>query len=733
MKEVFIVESVTDENELRPCLDRFLDRKNYEILVCKGHVREIREGNTYKKDKDYGINLDNFVPEYVIKNDSKSIIASLKRKTEKADMVYLVTDQDREGEAIAWHLKEVLNLKKDRYKRMPCYEYTPKTVKKAYDTAGNINMNLVESQVGRAVLDKLVGYDISPLIQKKFYINSLSGGRIQSVALKIVCDREKEILGFVPVEYYDISALLSKKDGKEKFSGNLVSFKGKKIGEHDINTKELFDSVMSDLNEADYIVTDIKVEKKTASKIRPFKATTMQKAAPWDPDRTMNLAQKLKGRNLITYHRTDSTRVPEDKIEEAEKYILDNYGKEYTSFYIQPGKEKGVQDGHVAIMPTDIEKTPSSDIIKSLPADEKKLYTLIWNQFMGAMMAPEKYNLTTVLIKANDCVFRAAGTVTVFDGASKIIRGDSRRVNLPDLSSGDTLNLIELKNEKKETKPPARYDERSLAAKLDEEKIGRPSTISTYPKTLKQRKYVVKDTEDKKLHPTELGMNVCDDLSQYIKSIMDVKFTSVLEEELDDIADGNHTKKNMLDVFYPKFRKEIDSALEEMEKPVVLEDICPKCGEKMQIRNGRYGKFKCCTDYPKCDYIEDTRPKPVILDRLCPECGHPLQERVGRYGKFIGCSDYPKCRYIEKNADSPKKDFGLCPKCRKGKIEQRRSRKGMFFGCSDYPKCDFATWYEPTEEVCEKCGFPMGHHKTKTIDELKCTNKECSHRIKNQR
>lgn len=730
MKEVFIVESVTDENELRPCLDRFLDKKNYEILVCKGHVREIREGNTYIKEKDYGINLSDFVPEYVIKSESKSIITGLKNKTADADMVYLVTDQDREGEAIAWHLKEVLNLKKGKYKRMPCYEYTYKTVKKAYDTAGSINMNLVESQVGRAVLDKLVGYDISPLIQKKFYIKSLSGGRIQSVALKIVCDREREIENFVPIEYYDISADMTKKNQSNIFTGKLSAFENCKVGEHDIRSKDFYDRIMNDLDGADYIVMDIKEEMKTASKIRPFKATTMQKAAPWDPDKTMSLAQKLKGRNLITYHRTDSTRVPEDKIEEAEKYILANYGKDYRSFYVQPGKEKGVQDGHVAIMPTDIEKTPSSDIIKSLPADEKKLYTLIWNQFIGAMMAPEKYNLTTALIKANSCVIKATGTVTVFDGASKVMRGDSKRVRLPKLEVGETLVLSELKSQKKQTNPPARYDERSLAAKLDEEKIGRPSTISTYPKTLKQRKYVVRDPEDKKLHPTELGMNVCDDLSKFIKSIMDVGFTSVLEEQLDDIADGNQTKKIMLDNFYPKFCEEIQLAQNEMEKPVILEEICPKCGGKLQIKNGRYGKFKCCTNYPKCDYIEDNRPKPVILDRLCPECGHPLQERVGKFGKFVGCSDYPKCKYIEKKQDENAKDYGLCPKCRKGKIEKKNSRKGAFFGCSDYPKCDFATWYEPTDEICEKCHYPMGVHKTKTIDELKCTNKDCNNKIK---
>lgn len=730
MKEVFIVESVTDENELRPCLDRFLDKKNYEILVCKGHVREIREGNTYIKDKDYGINLSDFVPEYVIKSESKSIISSLKKKITDADMVYLVTDQDREGEAIAWHLKEVLNLKKGKYKRMPCYEYTYKTVKKAYDSAGSIDMNLVESQVGRAVLDKLVGYDISPLIQKKFYIKSLSGGRIQSVALKIVCDREKEIENFVPIEYYDISADMTKKNQSNIFSGKLSAFENGKIGEHDVRSKDFYDRIMNDLNGADYIVMDIKEELKTASKIRPFKATTMQKAAPWDPDKTMSLAQKLKGKNLITYHRTDSTRVPEDKLEEAQKYILDNFGNEYKSFYVQPGKEKGVQDGHVAIMPTDIKKTPASDIIKSLPADEKKLYTLIWNQFIGAMMAPEKYNLNTALVKANNCVFKATGTVTVFDGASRVMKGDSKRVKLPKLEVGETLVLSELKSQQKQTNPPSRYDERSLAAKLDEEKIGRPSTISTYPKTLKQRKYVVRDPEDKKLHPTELGMNVCDDLSKFIKSIMDVGFTSVLEEQLDDIADGNQTKKIMLDNFYPKFCEEIQLAQNEMEKPVILEEICPKCGGKLQIKNGRYGKFKCCTNYPNCDYIEDNRPKPVILDRLCPECGHPLQERVGKFGKFVGCSDYPKCKYIEKKQNENDKDYGLCPKCKKGRIEKKNSRKGIFFGCSDYPKCDFATWYEPTEEKCEKCNYPMGVHKTKTIDELKCTNKDCNNKIK---
>ena len=723
MKEVFIVESVTDENELRPCLNRFLDKNSFEILVCKGHIREIREGNTYRKIKDYGIDLESFVPEYVIKDDSVSLIGSLKKKTEKADMVYLVTDQDREGEAIAWHLKEVLSLKKGRYKRMPCYEYTFKTVKAAYDNAGEINMNLVESQVGRAVLDKLVGYDISPLIQKKFYRHSLSGGRIQSVALKIVCDREKEIMNFVPEEYYDISGDFSKKENKTVFSAKLVGFDEKKIGERDIKSPEYFQSIMDDLKGASYTVKDIKKEEKTAAKVRPFKATTMQKAAPWDPDKTMSLAQKLKGKNLITYHRTDSTRVPEDKLAEAKVFIENNFGKEYTSFYVQPGKEKGVQDGHVAIMPTDIEKTPSCDFIKNLPADEKKLYILIWNQFIAAMMAPEKYILTTAIIGANRCDFRASGTSPVFDGASRILKND-RKADLPVLTVGEEVDLRELKSEKKQTNPPARYDERSLAAKLDEEKIGRPSTISTYPKTLKQRKYVVKDPEDKKLHPTELGMDVCDGLSEYIKSIMNIKFTSQLEEQLDDIADGNQTKKTMLDHFYPKFCQEIQLASSEMEKPEILEEECPKCHSRLQIKNGKYGKFKCCTNYPECDYVEDSRPESVLLDRLCPECGHPLRERVGRYGKFVGCSDYPKCRYVEKDA-SEKKSFGVCPKCKKGHIESKMSRKGTFYGCSDYPKCDFATWYAPTDKICEVCGYPMGIHKTKTIDELKCTNRDC--------
>ena len=723
MKEIFIVESQTDANELLPCLEKFLKKGEYDTCICKGHIREIREGNTYKKDKDYGINLSDFTPDYVIKD--QKIVNKLKKDISDADMVYLVTDQDREGEAIAWHLKEVLGLKD--YKRMPCYEYTYKTVKKAYDSAGKINHNLVESQVSRAVLDKLVGYDISPLIQKKFAIHSLSGGRIQSVALKIVCDREKEILNFVPEEYYDVSADLCKNIDKKVFNGKLIAFNGKKLGERDIKDEAHFNDILTDLQGAKYIVKEIKEEEKTAGKVRPFKATTMQKASPWDPDKTMSIAQRLKDKNLITYHRTDSTRVPEDKIMEAETFIETNYGKEYRSFYVQPGKEKGVQDGHVAIMPTDINKTPASEIIKSLTPDEKKLYVLIWKQFIAAMMAPEKYKLTSVIIDANNCEFKAYGSVTIFDGASKVMKNDSKRVELPKLTVKEELNLAELKSEKKQTKPPARYDERTLAAKLDEEKIGRPSTISTYPKTLKQRKYVVKDINDKKLHPTELGMEVCDGLSEYIKSIMNVKFTSVLEEQLDDIADGNLTKNDMLKEFYPKFREEIQIAETEMEKPKILEEKCPKCGANLQVKHGKYGKFTSCSNYPSCDYSRDDRPKPKFVDGTCPLCGSPLTERTSRFGKFIGCSNYPKCKYIQKE---DKKDYGICPKCNKGRIEAKNSKKGIFYGCSFYPKCDFATWYEPTEEKCEKCGYPMSKRVTKKINELKCTNKECGHSIK---
>ena len=718
MKEVFIVESQTDANELIPCLAKFLKKGEYKTSVCKGHIREIREGNTYRKNKDYGIDLNTFTPDYIIK-DQKTV-NSLKKDIEGADMVYLVTDQDREGEAIAWHLKEVLGLKK--YKRMPCYEYTYKTVKKAYDNAGNINNDLVESQVGRAVLDKLVGYDISPLIQRKFYNHSLSGGRIQSVALLLVCEREKEIMNFVPIEYYDISADLEEKKSSKVFNAKLTMFEDKKIGERDVRDETLLNLIKADLDAAEYIVKDIKTELKTASKIRPFKATTMQKALPWDPDKTMSVAQKLKDKNLITYHRTDSTRVPDDKLAEATAFIEANYGKEYTSFYVQPGKEKGVQDGHVAIMPTDINKTPTSEALKSLSADEKKLYVLIWKQFIGAMMAPEKYNLTTALIGANKCEFRAFGSVTVFDGASKIIKEDNKRVELPKLSLGDKLNLIELKCEQKETKPPARYDERSLAAKLDEEKIGRPSTISTYPKTLKQRKYVIKDQEDKKLHPTELGMEVCEGLSEYIKSIMDVKFTSVLEEQLDDIADGNLTKEKMLSDFYPGFCQEIANAEAEMEKPIVLEEKCPKCGGQLVLRQGKYGKFKSCGNYPDCDYSLDERPKVKEDLGKCPECGSPLAEKNGKYGPFIGCSNYPKCRYIK---HEQKKDYGKCPECG-GVMETRRSGKGIFYGCSNYPTCRFATWYEPTDKKCPKCGYPMGK-KRKNGSELICTNKSCDH------
>lgn len=723
MKEIFIVESITDLNELKPCLEKFLDKNAFEILVCKGHVREIREGNTYKKVKDYGIDLSTFEPDYEIKDDSKSIISNLKKQIKDADMVYLVTDQDREGEAIAWHLKEVLELKK--YKRMPCYEYTYKTVKKAYDNAGEINMALVESQESRAVLDKLVGYDISPLIQKKFYINYLSGGRIQSIALKIVCDREKEIENFIPVEYFDISVDLKK--SKNTFNAKLIEFNNKKIAEKDIKSQEILNDILLNLDKANYILTNLNEEEKSAFPVRPFKATTMQKAAPWDPDKTMSLAQKLKGKNLITYHRTDSTRVPDDKLFEAKEFIEKNYGSNYSGKYIQPKKEKGVQDGHVAIMPTDIEKTPNSDIIKALPSDEAKLYNLIWRQFVGAMMTPEKYNLTTAIINANDCKFRAYGSVTTFDGASKVLKqNDSKRTPLPKMKIGDVLELVKLNYEKKKTNPPSRYDERTLAAKLDEEKIGRPSTISTYPKTLKQRRYVYKDMEDKKLHPTELGINVCEGLSEYIKSIMNIKFTSMLEEQLDEIADGDLSKVEMLKEFYPKFCDEIKVALVEMEKPVELDEKCPKCGANLQVKYGKYGKFKCCTNYPRCNYSEDLKPEPKLVEGTCPECGGKLQERLSRFGKFIGCSNYPKCKYIQRDTNDTKKDLGPCPKCNEGHIEVKRSRKGNFYGCSNYPKCDFATWYEPTNEKCQKCGYPLGIHKTRTVNELKCINKNCS-------
>ena len=682
----------------RETLKKYLKGK-YEVFATKGHIRDL-PANVLAVDVN-----NNFEPTYVNSKDKLNIIKELKDLYKKADKIYLATDPDREGEAISWHIANVLGIPKDSACRIEFHEISEKAVNEAIKNPRIINQNLVDAQQARRVLDRLVGYKVSPIVSKKIK-PKLSAGRVQSVALKIIVDREREIENFVPKEYYVITCENTVLNDKTKFNTTLYSYKDKKIK---VENKEEADKIVEILKANDHIVSSIKKSKTKVKPMAPFTTSTMQQEAlnklGMNIKKTSQIAQNLyegveiagEGKTaLITYIRTDSTRISNDAYLMAKDYILNTYGKNYvpSKQNVFTSKNNNIQDAHEAIRPISLKYKPE-DLVNKISTDHYKLYKLIYDRFVASQMVEAEYNNVTVNVKSGDYGLRAVGRTLAFNGFSIVYKPDTEEKEtvekIPVLNENDKLNVLSVKNEQKFTKPPVRFTEATLVKEMEENGIGRPATYAQIILVLYNRTYIVK--EGKSLVPTELGKKVSDFLNEYFKDIINIKFTADMENSLDKIAEDGKPWKDVIAKFY-KFFEKILLVVDKTAKkqPAVLTDkICDKCGSPMVLRNSKYGDFYGCSNYPNCKnivQIEKTIKKiPISKEEenmICPVCGKPVIKKLTKKGKyFYGCSDYPNCKFASWNVPTDKK----CPKCN-SLLEKKLKKDGYDLVCSN-EKCDF--------------------------------------------
>ncbi|MGB9743334.1 MAG: type I DNA topoisomerase [Minisyncoccales bacterium] len=670
--QLIIVESPTKTKTLQ----KFLGPE-YKILASYGHIRDLPKS-------ELGVDLENnFQPKYIVPVKARKIINLLKKETEKAEMVLLACDPDREGEAIAWHLTQILNLNGAKpYQRISFNEITKTAIENALKNPRKIDQNLVNAQQARRILDRIVGYQLSPFLWKKV-ARGLSAGRVQSVAVRLICEREKEIINFVPQEYWTLSALLCQnKENSREFTAELIKKDGKTIPPLGIKTKEEATKIINDLKKAKYQVINIEKKETKKNPLPPFITSNLQQEAwqkfKWPAKLTMQVAQQLYETGFITYMRTDSFNISDLALGAAKTFIIKNYGQNYYQFRQYKTKSKVAQEAHEAIRPTYPQKTPES---LKLNERQLKLYDLIWRRFIASQMSSALFQTTTADIAAQNYLFRAKGQILQFAGFLKVYLIKYEETELPDLALNEILKLIKLIPSQHFTQPPARYTEATLIKTLESFGIGRPSTYAPILSTIQERNYVKKD-EKKRFQPTEIGLVVNDILTNHFPEIVDIGFTAKMEENLDKIAANQKQWLAALQEFYTPFQKNLQKKYKEVLK-------------------------------------KDFTEKPT--EEKCPQCGAPLIIRLGRYGKFYACSRFPQCRYT-----APLKENELdiaCPKCQKGKIVEKRTKKHkIFYACNQYPECDFALWDKPIKEKCPQCGSLLVETKRKQI---KCSNPAC--------
>ena len=704
--------------------------KEYIVDASGGHVRDLPE-------KNLGIDIkNNFKPEYVVYPKKQDTIKRLSSLAKKAEKVYLATDPDREGEAISWHLMTTLGLG-ENYSRIMFNEISKRAVNAAIEKPGKINMDLVNAQQARRILDRLVGYELSPVLCKKIQ-GKLSAGRVQSAALKLIVDRDREIKAFVKEEYWTITAFLKKIVGNDLiFKAVLEAKNGKKIKL--TNADEAKIAVMK-LGENDYIVESIKKSATFGNPPPPFTTSTLQQESSIKlsiaSNETMKIAQQLyEGLDLpgighialITYIRTDSTRVSTEAVEQARNKLKENYGESYVPEKPNIFKSrKNSQDAHEAIRPINLDLTPD-EIKDKLQRNQYRLYKLIYERFLASQAAKAVYDSVNVTIKNGEYTLKSSGKTLTFDGYTRIYADVSKddteedNIKIPPLSDGEKLQLENLKSEQKYTKPPAKYTEASLIKQLEEKGIGRPSTFASILSTLYKREYIKKN--GKSLDPTELGNLVTAYLEKYFNDIVDTKFTAHMEEGLDKIEEDGNDWHKILNDFYPPFKEKIRAALSGAKMDVAdeLSDIkCDKCGAFMVVKRGPYGKYLSC---PECKTNKSLKNKSEdkVSNVKCDKCGAMMVEKTGRYGKYLACPNYPTC----KNIKSIQEVVAKCPKCG-GDIVKRFSKTGkIFYGCVNYPECDFVSWDLPAPIKCEKCGGPMVVKEGKVKTVYKCMDKNC--------
>ncbi len=728
MKNLVIVESPTKAKTI----SKFLG-KEFTIKSSYGHVRDLPKSKM-------GIDFDNdFEPQYVIPLKAKAHATELKKAAAKADHIYFATDSDREGEAISWHLQQLFELPDNKVERIVFHEITKKAILEALTHPAKLNLDLVNAQQARRILDRLVGYELSPLLWKKV-ARGLSAGRVQSVAVRLICEREDEIKAFKAEEYWTVDGTASKND--KTFPVLLSHSKGDRLKKFDVQEKEAQKAV-AEMKGKKLIVSSIVSKTVQKQPLPPFTTSALQieanHALGFSAKQTMMLAQQLyegielgeAGQTgLITYMRTDSLNLADDFVKAVQDFIPGHIGKEYL---VEGGrqfknKSKNAQEAHEAIRPTDITLTPDS-VKNYLDSRQLRLYQLIWSRALASQMPASITEATTVEFNADgtEYTLRASGSVVMFDGWQKVYRvKKADEVDLPKLAKGDTAKLESIDAFQHFTQPPARYSEAGLVKALEERGIGRPSTYAPTIATIIDRKYVEKP-EDKRLHPTQIGTLVNDLLVKHFPKIVDYDFTAEMELDLDKVAEGEKKWQPVIKSFYVPFKKEIEIKNKELDKKEITEEktdeICDKCGKPMVIKIGRFGKFLACTGYPDCKNTkqlnkDNSVQEPETTDEICDKCGKPMVVKHGRFGTFLGCSGYPDC----KNIKSKEILTGVkCPKCGEGDIIQKRSKRGkIFFSCNRYPKCEFALWQKPTGEKCPDCQSLLTYAAK---DMIVCSNK----------
>ena len=746
--------------------------KGYKVFATKGHIRDLPV-------RTLAVNVKkNFEPRYEILPDKKDTVEELKKLASKSDEIYLATDPDREGEAISWHIANVLGLDEKAPVRVEFNEISQKAVQKGLSHPREINLNLVDAQQARRVLDRLVGYKVSPVLCKKIQSN-LSAGRVQSVTLRLIVEREREIRAFKPEEYWSFWSIV-KSDSGMNVKLSLATLNKKKLT---LKSKEEVDKTIDALQGRDYVVTKVKKTVTKSHAPAPFITSSMQQDAlnklGMTLQQTSSAAQALyegvdipgEGKiALITYIRTDSTRVSPDAIAAAREFISEKFGSDYVpekpNYY---ASKKSAQDAHEAIRPITLTRTPESlkDVLNKY---HYKLYKLIYERFMASQMSEAKYNSVSVEVTAGDYGFKVNGKTPLFKGYTAVYSAyvdeskedDEQNIKLPEMNEGDVLSLIEHKYEQKFTKPPTRYTEASLVKLMEEKGIGRPATYVPTVTLLGTRHYIEKD--GKYLVPTKLGEEVTDMLVRYFPDIMDVKFTANMEEKLDDIEYGGKVWQNVVGEFYDGFEDKIAAANGDSFSLKAADEVsnvkCDKCGAFMVIRNGKFGKFLACPNYPKC---KNTKPIEVLTGgeakpqtdgdsfslrpssgsvtpeeqstteatgEVCEKCGRPMVLRKGRYGNFLACSGYPECKNIRNLTGTKSEtdgDYGKCPKCGKP-LKKIVTRKATFYGCTGYPDCSFTSFDPVAEEKCPECGAYTVVKELKNGKFIKCSNKDCGYK-----
>jgi len=742
-----IVESPTKAKTIT----KFLG-KEYKIESSFGHIRDLPKSKM-------GIDIENnFEPEYIIPDKCLKTVAKLKSGAAKADKVILAPDEDREGEAIAWHLAEALDLPKSKIERIAFHEITKDAIQNALANPRKIDMKMVDAQQARRILDRLVGYEMSPFLWKKV-ARGLSAGRVQSVAVRLVVEREREIQTFDSKEYWGIAALLRKNVSLGfktqanifEFEAQLNKINNKTISKLEIKNKEQADKILSDLKNAEYVISDIVKKQTKKNPPKPFTTSTLQQTANrwlgFSAKQTMMLAQRLYENGLITYMRTDSLNLSNKFLREAKEFLIKNLGQNYS--LAEPRefktKSKGAQEAHEAIRPTEAANDPEA-LKSKLDNNQYRLYKLIWQRSLAGQMPEAIVDATVIDIDANNTKyqFRATGQILKFDGYLKIYPEKSKEIEMPDVEKDEQLDLIKLNPEQHFTKPPARYSDAGLVKELEKYGIGRPSTYAPTISTIEARNYVNRD-ENKKLAPTDIAFVVIDLLVAHFPHIVDYEFTAKLENNLDDIARGKVQWQPVINDFYQPFHENLTNKYNKLNKKDIMpeeksKEVCDKCGANMIIKIGRYGKFLACGAFPDCKNIKGLngnknsggKEKSEDIKKLeekyngekCEKCGADMAIKSGKFGPFLACTAYPNCKNIKNIKENNNSTGVKCPVCGQGEIVQKRSKRGIFYACDQYPDCKTAFWGKPTGEKCPDCEALLVEGKEGGV---KCSAKGCGY------